>query len=139
MRTPLLLVCVALGFCGCQKTLPTGPSDPLPLLTGIIVYEHANYGGDSAHVTRDIGDLEDYRGPCLLSADAYGSTLSWGDCISSVRVAPGWSATFYRDDTFHGEQFEVTQDVANLEDVPGRCSHGGFNDCVSSIRVFRRP
>jgi hypothetical protein len=140
MRKHLLLVCAGLSLCSCRNNLPTGPSEPLTLLTGIVVYEHADYNGDSGHVTRDIENLEDYNGPCFLSADAYGgSTFSWGDCISSVRVAPGWSATFYRDDGFHGERFEVTHDVPNLQDVSGRCSRGGFNDCVSSIRVFQRP
>ena len=30
----------------CQKKLPTGPSD---LAEGVIVYEHANFQGTSAH------------------------------------------------------------------------------------------
>ena len=46
---------------GCEKTLPTAPSE---LAAGIVVYEHANYLGASAHITGDIRDLKDFRGPC---------------------------------------------------------------------------
>jgi hypothetical protein len=45
---------------GCQKSLPVGPSD---LSDGIVVYEHANYLGESAHITQDIKDLKDFKGP----------------------------------------------------------------------------
>ena len=45
----------------CETTLPSAPSD---LTTGIVVYEHANYLGESAHITADIKDLKDIdRGP----------------------------------------------------------------------------
>ena len=54
-----------------------------------------------------------------------------------VRIAPGWRAVLYRDDGFKGEQLEITADVPNLTQAVGRCSKGGFNDCVTSIRVFR--
>lgn len=58
--------------------------------------------------------------------------------MSSIRAAPGWRATVYRDPNFRGESLEVIQDVPNLQLVPGTCSHDGLNDCISSIRV-RRP
>jgi predicted small secreted protein len=45
----LLVVLAALS--GCGMTLPGAPSD---LTTGIVVYEHANYLGQSAHITKDI-------------------------------------------------------------------------------------
>ena len=35
---------------GCQKTLPVSPSD---WSSGIIIYEHANYLGESAFVDKD--------------------------------------------------------------------------------------
>jgi hypothetical protein len=39
---------------GCQESLPLVPSE---LTTGIVVYEHSNYLGDSAHITADIKHL----------------------------------------------------------------------------------
>lgn len=117
---------------GCETRLPMEPSE---LTTGIVVYEHANYRGDSAHITSDIRDLRDVRGPCA-HADGDGSTsFDWNDCISSVRVAPGWRATLYRDDGFRDDSLEVTSDVANLQLVNHDCPKDGLNDCVTSIRV----
>ena len=43
---------------GCQESLPVGPSD---LSNGIVVYEHANYLGESAHITQGIKDLKDFQ------------------------------------------------------------------------------
>ena len=45
-----MLVCLT----GCRKSLPTAPSE---LSTGIVVYEHMTFEGESAHITRDISDL----------------------------------------------------------------------------------
>ena len=122
---------------GCQKSLPTAPAD---LTSGIVVYEHINYQGASAHVTEDLKNLEDVKGPCVKT-DSSGDTTTrkdvWGDCISSIRVAPGWRATIYREDGYSGDRLDVTADLPNLQVVPGDCSKGGFNDCVSSIRLIR--
>jgi hypothetical protein len=62
---------------------------------------------------------------------------TWGDCMSSLRVEAGWSATLYRDREFKGASVTVTENVANLTALPGPCA-GSFNDCVSSIRVARQ-
>ena len=74
----------------CQKSLPGAPSE---LTTGITVYEHANFAGTSAHIEADVENLEDFNGPCehtTTRADGGSTTaLNWGDCISSIRVAPG--------------------------------------------------
>jgi len=43
---------------------PTAPTD---LVTGVIVYQHADYTGASAHITSDVDKLEDYKGRCLKS------------------------------------------------------------------------
>lgn len=137
----IVLACATL-IPGCQKKLPTAPSD---LTTGIVVYEHANYLGNSAHITADIKDLKGFRGPCEetdYSTTATGTPTSstshvWNDCISSIRVAPGWRAELYKDDDFSGDRHVVTEDRSNLQLVPGDCSHGGFNDCATSIRLIR--
>jgi len=129
--------------CGTRASLPTAPSD---LVTGIVVYEHANYQGESAHIEQDIPDLKSYKGACKhedSNTNADGTTTSstyydWNDCISSIRVAPGWGATIHRDDDYKGQSLQVVSDVSNLQLVPGSCSHDGLNDCITSIRVFQR-
>src|SRR5215203_4566747 len=141
MSTVSRVTCVATVVAlllGCEQTLPSAPSE---LTTGIVIYEHANYLGESAHITSDVKDLGDFRGPCEdTSYDANGgstTTHEWNDCISSIRVAPGWRATVYENDDFKGESLELSSDVANLQLVKGTCNHGGLNDCISSIRVNR--
>ena len=137
-RHVVTLAAVVLPLMACQKKLPTAPSD---LTTGIVVYEHADYLGRSAHITADIKDLKDFKGPCLESESVgppvYVETKEvWNNCISSVRVAPGWRATLYRDDDFDGDRLEVAADIPNLQFASGKCDKGGFNDCATSIRVF---
>ena len=126
---------------GCTEKLPTAPSE---LAAGIAIYEHANYMGASAHVRDDIADMLDIGGGCRketssgFPAGIVTYYYEWNDCISSVRVAPGWRATVYEHPDFKGEFLEISADVANLQLEKGTCSHGGLNDCISSIRL-RRP
>jgi hypothetical protein len=126
---------------GCQESLPLAPSE---LTTGIVVYEHSNYLGDSAHITADIKHLRDFKGPCgEISSGPPSYTTSkaaieWNDCISSIRLAPGWRATLYRDGDFDGDQLQVNEDMPDLKLASGDCDAGGFNDCTTSIRVFDR-
>ena len=124
---------------GCEKTLPTAPSE---LTTGITVFEHANYLGQSAHITTDIPNLSDFKGPCEHSdTDGSGnssSSFDWNDCISSVRVAPGWRVTLYEDTRYRDDEVTSTEDLSNLQLVNARCSKGGLNDCVSSVRVVKQ-
>lgn len=124
---------------GCQHTLPNAPSD---WSTGVIVYEHANYLGDSALVDKDIANLRDYKGPCEESTSGPNgttdTTYSWKNCISSIRVASGWKATLYVDTNYRGRSVEISSDASNLQLVAGDCDHGGFNDCIESIRIARQ-
>jgi hypothetical protein len=133
---PAVAISVAAFAIGCaDRELPMAPSN---LATGIILYEHANYLGNSAHITRDIPDLRDFRGPCL-SGDETADQADWNDCISSVRVAPGWRATLYRDTNYRDDSLEITEDMSNLQLVTRHdCDKRGLNDCVSSIRVQQR-
>jgi len=125
---------------GCRDNrLPGAPSD---LTSGIVIYQHANFLGESALITTDIPDLAVVRGPCVRTdTDADGntsSTDSWDDCASSVRVAPGWRATLYEDPNYKGWAADVGEEnVANYQLVRGPCSKDTFNDCASSVRVFR--
>lgn len=126
---PLVLSFFAQG-CTTEE-LPMAPSS---LTAGIVLYEHANFLGNSAHLTGDIADLRDVKGPCFQGTDA--STRDWNDCVSSVRVAPGWRATLYRGPNYHDDALEITEDVANLQLIRQHdCDQGGLNDCVSSVRV----
>jgi hypothetical protein len=110
------------------------PMAPTPFTAGIILYEHANFLGNSAHLTGDLPDLRNFRGPCFQGDDA--SSRDWNDCVSSVRVAPGWRATLYRAPNYRDDALEITEDVANLQLVREHdCDKGGLNDCVSSVRV----
>jgi hypothetical protein len=133
-----LVVCllVVTGLApGCETAeLPFAPS---PLETGIVLYEHAIFQGNSAHLTGDIPDLREFKGPCAHDDGEGGVSRDWNDCVSSVRVAPGWRATIYRDDNFRDDALELTVDVPNLQLVAGDCPHDGLNDCVSSVRVRR--
>lgn len=133
-RASGLVIAIALAALsqGCSpEELPMAPT---PFNAGIILYEHANFLGNSAHLTADVPDLRDFRGPCFKGDDA--SSRNWNDCISSVRVAPGWRATLFRGADYHDDALEITQDVANLQLVRVHdCDEGGLNDCVTSVRV----
>ncbi|MBY0493321.1 MAG: peptidase inhibitor family I36 protein [Cyanobacteria bacterium] len=133
-RASGLVLVVALAALAGGCTPPELPMAPSPLTTGVILYEHANFLGNSAHLTADVSDLRDFRGPCSQSNGD--STRDWNDCASSVRVAPGWRATLYRGTSFRDDALEITSDVANLQLAREHdCDKGGLNDCVSSVRV----
>ena len=138
VRPAVLLILLA-SFYGCgPASLPAAPSE---LTTGIVVYEHANFQGAAAHITSDISDLRNMRGPCEHESGGPPPTTTsydWNDCISSVRVANGWSATLYRGTGYNDDSLEIVADVPNLQLVTHDCSNDGLNDCVSSIRVRRR-
>ena len=74
----------------------------------------------------------------VKQATQHKDTAWGGDCISSIRVAAGWHATIYKDDSFRGQSVETTSDLPNLQVVAGSCHDDGLNDCVSSIRVRRQ-
>jgi hypothetical protein len=131
-----LLATLLLASCD-QMSLPAAPSQ---VTSGLTLYEHANYLGTSALLTRSSGDLRDFTGPCEHTTQSGGptgstTTYDWQDCASSIRIAPGWRATLYRDRDYKGESVEVTADLPNLQLVAGSCDHDGLNDCVSSIKV----
>jgi peptidase inhibitor family I36 len=125
--------CVAFLLVACGSFDTLGPT---PLDEGVILYIHADFVGSSQQVNSDVADFGDVEGPCVVSSDD-GSTATWDDCISSIRVLPGWRARLYRDPDFRGASIEVTEDLHDLTAVSGPC-HGTFNDCASSIRVSRR-
>jgi hypothetical protein len=108
---------------------------PTPAGEGIVIYMHADFAGPSQAINVDVANLGRVEGSC--SSGAEGETPTWADCVSSVKVMPGWSATLYRDPNFRGESVSVTADTPNLRSLRGPCKDT-FNDCVSSIRVTRQ-
>jgi hypothetical protein len=122
--------CIALVVAACNGAIALGPTPPD---AGIIIYIHADYVGTSQQLAVDVADLGDVEGPCVEGSDD-SATARWDDCISSVRVMPGWRATLYEDDHFKGRSVTITSDTPDLTQLPGPCSRN-FNDCVSSIRV----
>jgi hypothetical protein len=132
-RKGLTVVIVSLMFAGCGSDLLV--LGPTPGDQGIVIFVHAGYAGSSQAVNVDVHDLTKTEGPC--SSGAEGEAPTWRKCVSSVRVFPGWSATFYKDEDFKGRSITLTADTPNLRDLPGPCD-GSFNDCVRSIRVTRQ-
>lgn len=133
-----LTLALVIGMAACEAaSLPTAPSE---LTSGVSIYEHANFSGDSALLTTSSTNLSEFKGPCEHSdTDANGSvsyTYDWNDCVSSVKVAQGWRAVIYRDTNYRGQAMEITVDAPNLQLVAGTCSHDGLNDCVTSIKVI---
>jgi hypothetical protein len=112
---------------GCEDETSVLPAGPTTVTEGIYIYVDTDYSGASGHVTTDLTDLKK-------------SQLGmgwWDDCISSVRVAPGWSATIYVETNFRGDSQEFTADVPNLGAIVGPCK-GNWNDCITSIRLRRQ-
>lgn len=108
---------------------------PTPADQGIVIYVHADFAGPQQALNVDVPDLGRVEGSC--SSGAEGETPTWAECVSSVKVMPGWSATLYRDKNYKGDSVAVTADTPNLRSLGGPCKDT-FNDCVSSIRVSRR-
>jgi hypothetical protein len=118
--------------CGAERQ----PLGPTAVDEGVVLYIHSGFRGTSQAIATDVANLDQVEGPCM-KGDAESATLSWDDCISSLRVMPGWGATLYRNREFKGAALEVTSDTLDLSAVGGPCN-GSFNDCISSLRVHRR-
>jgi hypothetical protein len=129
------LVWLAVLAPGCE--LPELPTSPSPLSDGVVLFEHANFLGNSAHITGDVPDLRSFTGPCVHDDGEGGVTRDWNDCVSSVQVAPGWRVTIYKDTGYRDDSLSITAEEPNLALVIGDCDHDGLNDCVSSLRVRR--
>jgi hypothetical protein len=126
-------VVAALVVAGCGSLPALGPT---PADQGIVIYVHADFAGSSQAINVDVPDLDKVQGPCSRGEE--GEVPTWSDCISSVKVLPGWSATVYRDARYQGPSTTLASDTPNLRDLAGPCDRNSFNDCISSIRVTRK-
>jgi len=129
MRT-WTVAALALLVAACESH--TGPSESL----GVTVFEHPDFGGNSRTFDGNAFDLDDLRGPCSGLFDS-GDDGHWDDCISSVRVAPGWEVTLFEHDEYDGESLSLTLDIRDLDAIDGPCGRD-WDDCVSSL-VVRPP
>lgn len=107
--------------CNSVRSLPTAPSGQ----SGVMVYEQPNFQGMVWQLPIE-GNCPD------LGSEDCNSICD--DCISSIRLAAGWTATFYAESEFRGRRVAATRDVPDLRDVEGPCHAQTFDDCVSSIR-----
>jgi Peptidase inhibitor family I36 len=129
-RRSLLLLTLLVG-CGSVSALGPTPADE-----GIVIYPHASFIGPAQGINVDVPNLGKVQGPCSTGAE--GEVPSWNDCVSSVRVLPGWTATLYEDPDYKGRSMRLTGDAPDLTALGGPCKNSTFNDCVSSIRVARQ-
>jgi len=91
------------------------------------VYEHENFGGASRTFTGDVSNLQDWKDKITaiqVQYDRIGFSGSGNE--------PQNGACFYRDADYRGDSFcmNAGENLRNLEK--------GFNDEISSIRVFGR-
>jgi len=126
-------VLVAFVLAACENLISLAPTPPGE---GIVIFLNVDFGGPSQALNVDVPDLGKVEGACSKGGE--GEMPTWSDCISSVRVNPGWAATLYRDKDYKGASVMVTADTPNLRDLRGPCNKDSFNDCVSSIRVARQ-
>jgi hypothetical protein len=124
---------MALAVAGCGSVTSLGPTPPDQ---GIVIYLNADFAGPSQALNVDVPDLGKVQGSC--SSGQEGEKPTWSDCISSVKVLSGWTATLFRDANYKGASVTVTSDTPNLLQLHGPCDKDSFNDCVSSIRVTRQ-
>ena len=126
-------VLVAFVLAACEDVMSLAPTPPGE---GIVIFLNVDFGGPSQALNVDVPDLGKVEGACSKGGE--GERPTWSDCISSVKVNPGWAATLYRDKDYKGASVMVTADTPNLRDLRGPCNKDSFNDCVSSIRVARQ-
>lgn len=130
----LALSLMFVALCACGSDLPTQPV--VAFGEGVTLHPDSLFRGERVTLGGDVADLSKLRGPCGESEDA-NPPSSYDDCVSSIRIPDGWAAIVFRDRNFSGASSTFTADVPDLDLVTGPCNPG-LNDCISSIKVFRR-
>ena len=111
------VACLAFLTIACGSFDRSGPRRS----TKASFYIHADFVGSSQQVNSDVADLGNVEGPCVTGSDE-SATATWDDCISSMRVLPGWRATLYRDPNFRGASIEVAEDLHDFKQIRGRAA-----------------
>jgi hypothetical protein len=125
-----MVIATVVGGCGWG-----GPTHPTAAFgEGVSLYQHSLYRGDRVTLSGDVANLRTLGGPCSTDEE---SGSHFDDCVSSLRIPAGWTATVFRDRNFSGASATYNADVPDLDVVAGPCSPG-FNDCISSIRIARQ-
>ena len=83
---------------------PTEPTAPFGL--GVSLYPDSLYRGKGVTIDGDVSNLTDLRGPC---GDSDHGDTHYDNCISSLRIPAGWSATVFRDSKFSGASATYTR------------------------------
>lgn len=121
-------------LCACGS--PTQPI--VDFGKGVTIYTDSLYRGGHVTLSGNVSDFRDLTGPCNSDSGPYSySPGDFDDCVSSLRIPDGWTAVVYRDRDFKGDTATYTADVPDLDIVAGPCKPG-FNDCISSMKVFRQ-
>jgi hypothetical protein len=127
-----LVTTLLIGGCGAGPTDPSATKEQ----DGVTIYQHPRFKGISQVLRTDVEDLDDLTGGCNDDG-RYDFYSDFDDCISSIRIPPGWRVTVYEDPRYRGASATFTSDVPDLDDVRGPCGDD-FDDCISSIRVSRQ-
>jgi hypothetical protein len=95
------------------------------------MYEDPRFKRAFIVLTADVPDVDDLEDGCPVG---WANTLNWDHCVSSIRVAPGWTATIYEHRRYGGASLTIKSDVEDLDDLGGPCGDD-WDDCISSLRV----
>ena len=112
------------------------PVQPAPT-AGVTVYQHDNYGGQQRNFVHDQESFFELVGPC--GGIDPNAPRTWGNCVTSIKIAEGWEATVYERDDYGGQSLPIVADIPDLRLVGGPCRGGDWNDCITSIRVKEKP
>lgn len=131
----IAFICIAVSCKGPKEFSPVGPDAQTD---GIYIYSDTLYFGGSAQLLTSVNRLPDYKGPCTIPLGApYEPIPTWGNCVESVRVTPGWKTALYSELDYRGKSLPLTEDVPDLSKVAGPCD-GSWTKCARSISVARQ-
>jgi hypothetical protein len=107
-----------------QQPYPNQQPRQIPQGTGACFYQDADFRGASFCMK------DGERQPVLPPG--------FNDSISSIRVFGGARVRIFVDGNYENASFVIDRDVDNLQGLPqGGSPFGNWNDCISSIVVFR--
>jgi hypothetical protein len=132
MKPPICLI-LALLFTAAQAQ-PGGAGLREPPRDGprVILYEHANFRGDSLVIYPG----EEIRN---LNSGRFEGGKRINDQISSIRLEGGAELYVFEHAKFGGHVMRVTESIRNLADRPTPEGRITWNDRISSLRADREP